>query len=206
MDFTQKPFRSKDKNILYISDLPPNTIETDLQLFLQKYKESIIRITIINHSNPLYPNKNLHAKVAFKDSETANNARIEMNLRKLKGHAIRLMWDEKDNSIRYNSSTNLFIKNIPFNIQPREVYEYFMKFGDISSCKLMEDIYGNHLGYGYITYYDPESSSNAIKNCDGKSIWNNQIIEVKYFKKKRKNEYFRSSYFLNLFNYFTWKF
>ena len=186
MDFTQKPFRSKDKNILYISDLPPNTIETDLQLFLQKYKESIIRITIINHSNPLYPNKNLHAKVAFKDSETANNARIEMNLRKLKGHAIRLMWDEKDNSIRYNSSTNLFIKNIPFNIQPREVYEYFMKFGDISSCKLIEDIYGNHLGYGYITYYDPESSSNAIKNCDGKSIWNNQIIEVKYFKKKNE--------------------
>ena len=187
MDFAQKPlFRQRDKNILYISDLPPNTIETDLNLFLQKYKESIIRITIIAaHSNPIYQNKNLHAKVVFKDSENANNARIEMNLRKLKGHAIRLMWDEKDNSIRYNSSTNLFIKNIPFNIQPREVYEYFMKFGDISSCKLMEDIYGNHLGYGYITYYDPESSSNAIKNCDGKSIWNNQIIEVKYFKKKK---------------------
>ena len=81
-----------------------------------------------------------------------------------------------------------------------------MKFGDIPSFKLIEDIYVNHLGYGYITYYDPESSSNAIKNCNGKSIWNNKIIEVKYLKKKRKNEYFRSSYFLNLFNYFTWKF
>ena len=45
-----------------------------------------------------------------------------------------------------------------------------MKFGDIPSFKLIEDIYVNHLGYGYITYYDPESSSNAIKNCDGKSI------------------------------------
>ena len=186
MDFTQKPFRPKDKNILYISDLPPNTIETDLQLFLQKYKESIILINIIYHTNPLNQNQNLHAKVVFKDSESANKARIEMNLRKLKGHAIRLMWDEKDNSIRYNSSTNLFIKNIPFNIQPREVYEYFMKFGDISSCKLIEDVYGNHLGYGYITYYNPESSQNAIKNCDGKSIWNNQIIEVKYFKKKNE--------------------
>ena len=61
-----------------------------------------------------------------------------------------------------------------------------MKFGDISSCKLIEDIYGNHLGYGYITYYDPESSSNAIKNYNGKSIWNNKIIEVKYLKKKTK--------------------
>ena len=128
MDFTQKPFRPKDKNILYISDLPPNTIETDLQLFLQKYKESIILINIIYHTNPLNQNQNLHAKVVFKDSESANKARIEMNLRKLKGHAIRLMWDEKDNSIRYNSSTNLFIKNIPFNIQPREVYEYFINF------------------------------------------------------------------------------
>ena len=95
MEFSQKPFRSKYKNIFYIIDLPPNTIETDLQLFLQKYKESIIRITIISHSNPIYQNKNLHAQVVFKDSENANNSRIEMNLRKLKGHVIRLMWDEK---------------------------------------------------------------------------------------------------------------
>ena len=61
-----------------------------------------------------------------------------------------------------------------------------MKFGDIPSFKLIEDIYVNHLGYCYITYYYPESSSNAVKNCDGKSIWNNKIIEVKYFKKKNE--------------------
>ena len=187
MDFAQKPlFRQRDKNILYISDLPPNTIETDLNLFLQKYKDDIIRINIIPHFSSLQnQNQNLRAKVVFKDSESANNARIEMNLRKLKGHAIRLMWEEKDNSIRYNNSTNLFIKNIPFNKQPREVYEYFMQFGDIFSCKLIEDINGNHLGYGYITYYEPESAQSAIRNCDGKNIWGS-ILEVKYFKKKNE--------------------
>ena len=40
-----------------------------------------------------------------------------------------------------------------------------MRFGDISSAKINEDIEGNHLGYGYVTYYDPQSAENAIKNA-----------------------------------------
>ena len=81
------------------------------------------------------------------------------------------MWEERDNSVRYNSTTNLFIKGISFNVQPREVYEYFIKFGDISSAKIKENQDWNHLGYGYVTYYRPESAESAIKNTNGKMIW-----------------------------------
>ena len=175
-----------EKNILYISDLPYNTNETDIKLFFKRYGDSVSLITI----NQKYHNENdtrpINAKVIFKDFFTANQARIEMNLRKLKGHAIRLMWEERDNSIRYNSTTNLFVKGIPFNIQPREVYEYFMKFGDISSAKLKDDQEGNHLGYGYVTYYSPESAENAIKNTNGKILWGGGPLQVDYFKKKNE--------------------
>ena len=173
-----------EKNILYISDLPYNTNETDIKLFFKKYGDNVSLITIRDSK---YHNdaKPISAKMIFKDYSSANRARIEMNLRKLKGHSIRLMWEERDNSIRYNSTSNLFIKGIPFNIQPREVYEYFMKFGDISSAKLKENSDGNHLGYGYITYYNPESAEEAIKNTNGKIVWGS-MLQVNYFKKKNE--------------------
>ena len=173
-----------EKNILYISDLPYNTNETDIKLFFKKYGDSVSLITIRDSNIHNYI-KPISAKVIFKDYASANRARIEMNLRKLKGHSIRLMWEEKDNSIRYNSTSNLFIKGIPFNVQPREVYEYFMKFGDISSAKLKENFDGNHLGYGYITYYNPESAEEAIKNTNGKMLWGS-MLQVNYFKKKNE--------------------
>ncbi len=187
--FNKMPFSDyrHEKNILYISDLPYNTNETDIKLFFKRYGDNVSLITI---RDPKYHKENdtksISAKVIFKDYETANKARIEMNLRKLKGHAIRLMWEERDNSVRYNSTTNLFIKGIPFNVQPREVYEYFMKFGDISSAKLKENLDGNHLGYGYVTYYKPESAEIAIKNTNGKMMWGGGPLQVDYFKKKNE--------------------
>ncbi len=174
------------RNILYISNLPYNTNETDIKLFFKNYGNDVSLMGINsrhyneNETNPI------SAKVIFKDPMTANKARIEMNLRKLKGHAVRLMWEERDNSIRYNSTSNLFIKGVPFHVQPREVYEYFMQFGDISSAILKEDIEGNHLGYGYVTYYNQQSAENAIINTNGKMLWGGGPIQVDYFKKKNE--------------------
>ena len=185
---TTMPFHDYryEKNILYISDLPYNTNETDIKLFFKRYGDTVSFIALNQKYHHENDTKSINAKVIFKDYATANQARIEMNLRKLKGHAIRLMWEERDNSIRYNSKTNLFVKGIPFNVQPREVYEYFMKYGDISSAKLKDDSEGNHFGYGYVTYYKPESAENAIKNSNGKVIWGSSPLQVDYFKKKNE--------------------
>ena len=60
-----------------------------------------------------------------------------------------------------------------------------MKFGDISSAKLNENEQGNHLGYGYVTYYLPESAEAAINACNGKLIWKT-LLQVDYFKKKNE--------------------
>ena len=174
------------RNILYISNLPYNTNETDIKLFFKKYGNEVTLMSLNQKHFNEKETAPLSAKVIFKDPFTANKARIEMNLRKLKGHAIRLMWEERDNSIRYNSTSNLFIKGIPFNVQPREVYEYFLRFGDISSAKINEDIEGNHLGYGYVTYYDKQSAENAIQNSNGKIIWGSAPLYVGYFKKKNE--------------------
>ncbi len=91
----------------------------------------------------------LTATVIFKDYLLVDKARIDLNMRKIKGKTTRNMWHERDNSYRSNIMVNIFVKNIPFNVKPRDVYKYFIQFGDIVSVKLNEDDDGNHLGYGY---------------------------------------------------------
>lgn len=189
---------SQEKNVLYFSDLPQNVIQPDLEMFLEKYKESILLIVL--NQNPKISNniQTLNAKVIFKDFDSADKVRLEMNLRKIKGHSIRIMWDERDNAFRYNTKSNLFVKNIPIKVTPREVYEYFLQFGDISSAKLNEDENGNHYGYAYITYYTPEDADKAINGTNNKQTWD-ATLEVSHFQKKndRNNYYVQKLYISN---------
>jgi polyadenylate-binding protein len=176
----------QQRNLLYISDLPTNITEEDLILFFTDYKTNIVVINI----NPRgrmneYTNQGtLTATVIFKDYQLADKARKDLNMRKIKGKTIRIMWHERDNAYRSNQA-NLFVKNIPYNIKPREVYEHFIQFGDIVSAKLNEDEDGNHLGYGYINYYTPESANKAINASNGKNIWGS-TLEVSIFQKKNE--------------------
>ena len=180
----KNPNTENEKTVLYITDLPVNTLISDVELFLSKYKDKIKYIN--NDQN--FKNKDkkkLSVKVIFEDFNSANSCRLEMNLKKIKNKSVRIMWDERDTSIRYNTKNNIFIKGIPKNITPREVYEFFIKFGDISSAKIMEDVNGNHYGYGYITYYNPDDVNKAIEETKNKKIWDT-FIEVSHFQKKNE--------------------
>ena len=178
----------KEKKVLYFSDLPLSTTEEDIEKFLEEYKEKIVSITLDKNPRNLELKKSLNAKIIISDYNTANKIRIEMNLKKINNHSVRIMWDEKDNSIRYNIKSNLYFKGIPLNISTRKVYEYFLKFGDISSLKIIEDNNGNHFDYGYITYYNNNDAEKAILETNGKKIFDdNNIIEISHFQKK--NDY-----------------
>ena len=174
---------SKEKTILYLTDFPITSkiSEQDIINFLSSFSESILQVKEEKKSH-----KPLSYKVIFKDYSSANKCRLDMNLKKLKNKSIRIMWDEHDSSILYNTKNNLFFKGIPKNITPRIVYEYFLQFGDISSCKMTEDENGNHYGYGYVTFYQTQDAQNALDNTREKKIevFENNIIEISYFQKK----------------------
>ena len=177
---------SQEKNMLYLTDLPYGISIQDVQDFLSSYIDKIRYINPDQNPRNKDNRKPLAIKVLFKDYESANKCRIEMNLRKLRGKSVRIMWDERDTTIRYNTKNNLFIKGIPKKTTPREVYEYFLKFGDISSCKINEDEQGNHNGYGYITYYRGEDAQKAIDETKDKKIFDTNNIEICHFQKKNE--------------------
>lgn len=177
-------FNLPDNQKLFVSDLPQNIKEDDLKFFFQNY--NIVHITINRPQYDLHL-KPITAIVSFSDPLEADRARIEMNMRKIKGRAVRISKLEKDNSQRYKIDNNIFIKNIPLSVSPRDVYEFFLQFGDIFSAKVQENEYGQHSGYGYINYENRASAEKAIEETNGKTIWGS-TLEVNFFQKKNERE------------------
>ena len=177
---------NQEKTMLYLTDLPYGINILDIQDFLSKYKDSIVKIITPEMAQRNPSKGSLVIKVLFKDNKSADECRKEMNLKKFRHKSVRIMWEERDTSLRYNTKNNLYIKGIPKTTSPREVYEYFSKFGDIFSCKVSEDDFGNHNGYGYITFYRNEDAEKAIEESKGKSIFNSNNVEISHFQ--RRNE------------------
>ena len=171
--------------MLYLTNFPNKITIPEVQDFLSEYLNNIILINPDQNHKNKDKRKPLVIKVLFKSFESANNCRIEMNLRKMRNKSIRIMWDERDLSITHNRKNNLYFKGIPKSTTPREVFEYFMQFGDIFSCKMAEDEYGNHYGYGYVTYYNPDDAQKAIENTKDKKIFDSNL-EISYFQKKNE--------------------
>jgi polyadenylate-binding protein len=185
-------FGTTERTVLFVSELPDSVSEKDIEIFFGDYKENILVIQMHRSGRQMdhFAPKNQNATVIFRDHSVADEARRGLNLRKLRGKTLRIMWHEKDNRDRYNNMGNLFVKYVPSDVKSREFYEKFSEFGDIVSAKLCEDEEGNHLGYGYVNYYSKESAEKAIKNLNEKEVWAGLKLEVAHFQ--RKNERLQS--------------
>ena len=170
---------TKDKTTLFLCDMSSDTVKEDIESFLSQYKDKITSIQISDK-------KSNKATVIFKDYTSANECRINMNQKKLKNKAIRIMWEEKD-FLQKNKDykNNLYIKGIPKNKSAREVFEYFHKFGDIFSIKLNENDKGNNNRTAFVTYYNQDHAKKAMDETNGKKIWGSDMV-VQYQKINEK--------------------
>jgi RNA recognition motif-containing protein len=177
------------RTVLFVSELPENITEQDLNSFFSQFSDSIfmsqINSKFARGADPFHP-RSSNATVIFKDHDKADEARRTLNMRRLRGRTVRIMWHERDNNIRYNTQGNLFIKNIPYDVSARQFYEAFLEHGDIISAKLIEDEQGNHNGYGYVSYYENASADKAISSMNSHEVWPGSKLEVARFQKKNE--------------------
>ena len=98
----------QEKTTLKLYDFPPKSTKEDIESFLSQYKSQIVSITFETQQSAKDIKKII--KVVFKDTKSANECRINMNLKKLQNYSIRIMWYDKD--FKYNSKdkNNLYIK------------------------------------------------------------------------------------------------
>lgn len=190
-------FKSSDKKtVLYFADLDPIVTDLDIKNFLGEYQKDAAHIEIKGiRSSPFFS-----AIIIFKEHSIAQKVKDELNMKKLRNRTCRIMWHDKEaikNLSYHTENNNIFIKNIPLEVSPREVFEKFAKYGEIASVKLNENLDGTHKGYGYIAYEDSKSAINALSDLNNKAIFEKypeHIIEIEFFKRANERSGFTNTY------------
>ena len=92
------------------------------------------------------------------------------------GFPCRVTWSQRDLPQRPIPSANVFIRNLPYNVDYKRLQEVFSQFGVISFAKVPKsaqtrfpdhsqvvlDDFGNSKGYGYLKFDSEEAATQVI--------------------------------------------
>lgn len=173
---------NNESKLLYFSNLPASTNDIHIKNFLNQYG---FEAEYIEFKNSLNTKTTMSCSIMLKNVEIASKCKNELNQLNFFGKALSISWYNK--SKIYNSEkNNVFIKYIPLDVTPREVFVEFSKFGEIFSMKMKEiDHSYSHSGSGFISYENTDSVENAIKKANKTALFSkfpNSFISVEPFK------------------------
>ncbi|XP_068124878.1 polyadenylate-binding protein 4 isoform X2 [Hyperolius riggenbachi] len=109
-----------------------------------------------------------------------------MNFDVIKGKPIRIMWSQRDPSLRKSGVGNVFIKNLDKSIDNKALYDTFSAFGNILSCKVVCDENGSK-GYAFVHFETQDAADRAIEKMNG-MLLNDRKVFVGRFKCRRERE------------------
>ncbi|KAF7465289.1 Hypothetical predicted protein [Marmota monax] len=127
-----------------------------------------------------------YAYVNFQQPADAERALDTMNFDVIKGKPIRIMWSQRDPSLRKSGVGNVFIKNLDKSIDNKALYDTFSAFGNILSCKVMCDENGSK-GYAFVHFETQEAADKAIEKMNG-MLLNDRKVFVGRFKSRKERE------------------
>jgi polyadenylate-binding protein len=175
-----QPFHSAS---LYVGDL---VAEVNEGLLFEIFN-AVGRVSSIRVCRDAVTRRSLgYAYVNFHQIADAERALDTMNYTDIKGKPCRIMWSQRDPSLRRSGVGNIFVKNLHESIDNKQLYDTFSLFGNILSCKVVTDREtGLSKGYGYVHYETAEAANAAIEKLDGMLI-DGQEVQVGAFM--RRNE------------------
>ena len=104
-----------------------------------------------------------------------------MNYDPLKGKPIRIMWSQRDPSLRKSGVGNVFIKNLDKSIDNKAMYDTFSTFGNILSCKVAQDESGTSKGYGFVHFETEEAANKSIDKVNGMLLNGKRVSKIIFF-------------------------
>ncbi len=65
---------------------------------------------------------------------------------------------------------NIYVSNLSFNIQDKDLSGFFTEYGEVSSAKvIMDKLTNRSRGFGFVEMSDDEAAKKAISGLDGAS-------------------------------------
>eukprot|EP00252_Welwitschia_mirabilis_P009094 TRINITY_DN213_c0_g2_i1.p1 TRINITY_DN213_c0_g2~~TRINITY_DN213_c0_g2_i1.p1 ORF type:complete len:660 (+),score=152.29 TRINITY_DN213_c0_g2_i1:400-2379(+) len=170
---------------LYVGDLDANVTEGQIyDLFQQIAPVVSVRLCRdVSTKNSLG-----YAYVNYSTTESATRALELLNFTPLNGKPIRIMYSQRDPSIRKSGTANIFIKNLDKSIDNKALYDTFSAFGRILSCKVALDASGNSKGYGFVQFEQEESAQSAIEQLNGMLINEKQVYVGPFMRKQEREQ------------------
>ncbi|KAK7206071.1 hypothetical protein BZA70DRAFT_123199 [Myxozyma melibiosi] len=172
---------------LYVGELEPTVTEAMLfELFNQVGSVASIRVC-----RDAVTRRSLgYAYVNFHNAADGERALEELNYTSIKGRPCRIMWSQRDPSLRKTGAGNVFIKNLDTAIDNKALHDTFSAFGNILSCKVAVDEYGQPRGYGFVHYETAEAADNAIKHVNGMMLNDKKVFVGHHIAKKDRQSKF----------------
>lgn len=129
-----------------------------------------------------------YAYVNFQQPADAERALDTMNFDLLKNRPIRIMWSQRDPSLRRSGVGNVFIKNLDKQIDNKAIYDTFSAFGNILSCKVAQDEKGNSKGYGFVHFETEEAANTSIEKVNGMLLNAKKVFVGRFIPRKEREK------------------